>query len=242
MPWFYAVAEHDHALQNPTSPAKIRELGEHVRLHGDARVLDIACGRGGPAIILAETFGCRIVGVEKSSEFAEVARTRVAEANLDGIVEIVERDAREFALEPDAFDVAMCLGASFVWDGLRGTLHALEPTVHAGGHVVVGEPFWRRPLPDDVDDMGYTDLAGTIRRFEAAGLAVVGLIAASDDDWDRYESLHWRALEEWLAENPTDADAGEIRRRHESYRDAYLSTERELLGWAIVIGRKAPAV
>lgn len=242
MPWFYAVAERDHALQNPTSPAKIRELGEHVRLHGDARVLDIACGRGGPAIILAETFGCRIVGVEKSSEFAEVARTRVAEANLDGIVEIVERDAREFALEPDAFDLAMCLGASFVWDGLRGTLRALEPTVHAGGHVVVGEPFWRRPLPDDVDDMGYTDLAGTIRRFEAAGLAVVGLIAASDDDWDRYESLHWRALEEWLAERPTDADADEIRRRHESYRDAYLSTERELLGWAIVIGRKAPAV
>jgi hypothetical protein len=41
---------------------------------------------------------------------------------------------------------------------------------------------------------------GALRR---AGFAVTGLVAASEDDWDRYASLHWRAIEEWLAENPT---------------------------------------
>jgi hypothetical protein len=35
-------------------------------------------------------------------------------------------------------------------------------------------------------------------------VTITGIIAASDDDWDRYESLHWRALEEWLAEHPDD--------------------------------------
>lgn len=44
----------------------------------------------------------------------------------------------------------MCLGASFVFGGLAGTLDALEPAVHPGGHAVVGEPYWRRwPLPED---------------------------------------------------------------------------------------------
>jgi hypothetical protein len=65
LPWFFAVAERDHLIQNPTSPEKIRRLGELLRLEPKSRVLDIASGRGGPAIILAESFGCHIVGVER---------------------------------------------------------------------------------------------------------------------------------------------------------------------------------
>jgi hypothetical protein len=75
-------------------------------------------------------------------------------------------------------------------------------------------------------------------KFEAAGLAPVGLIAASDDDWDRYESLHWRALEEWLAANRDDPEAAGIRERHEKNRDDYLAFERRLLGWAIFAALK----
>jgi SAM-dependent methyltransferase len=237
VPWFYAVAERDHAVQNPTSAAKIRRLGELLRLGPDSRVLDIACGRGGPALVLAETFGCRIVGVERAHEFVEVARTRIAEAGLDDRIEIVQTDASELPLERRAFDAALCLGASFVWGGLEETLAALSPTVRPGGHIVVGEPYWRSwPLPDDVADDGFTTLLGTAARFQAAGLAVVGVIPASEDDWDAYESLHWRALEEWLAEHPDDPDAAEIRGRHEAARDRYLGMQRELLGWAIVAG------
>ena len=242
MPWYFAVAERDHAIQNPTSAEKIRRLGDHLRLDGESRVLDVACGRGGPALILAQTFGCRVLGVEKATEFATVARDRVAAAGLTDTVHIVEADASAVQLEGQVFDAALCLGASFVWDGLAGTLDALAPLVRPGGHVAVGEPFWRRwPLPDDVDDGGYTTLRATAARFEAADLRVVGLIAASEDDWDVYESLHWRALEDWLEAHGDDADAAEIGRLHETFRDRYLTSQRELLGWAIVIGRKATA-
>jgi hypothetical protein len=77
-----------------------------------------------------------------------------------------------------------------------------------------------------------------VRRFEAAGLPPEGLVASSEDDWDTYESLHWRALEGWLAANGDDPDAPRIRELHERYRDEYLSWGRELLGWAIFVGRK----
>ena len=63
MPWYYDIAERDHALQNPTSPEKIRRLGERLRLGPESRVLDLACGKAGPALLLAEAFGCRVVGV-----------------------------------------------------------------------------------------------------------------------------------------------------------------------------------
>ena len=236
---YHELAERDHDLQNPTSPEKIRLLGERMRLAPESRVLDIACGRGGPALVLAGEFGCRIVGIDISPVFAGVARERVAAAGLEHLVDVREGNGAEFALQPESWDAALCLGASFVWDGLPGTLAALQPAVRPGGYVVVGEPFWRRwPPPDDGDDMGYTNLVGTARRFESAGLALVGLIAGSEDDWDAYESLHWRALEEWSAANPNAPDADEIRRRHREYRDAYLGVQREQLGWAIFIGWK----
>jgi len=82
--------------------------------------------------------------------------------------------------------------------------------------------------------MGYVPMRETIDRIERHGLALTGLIAATVDDWDRYESLHWRALEEYLAEH----DDPEIRARHEQERDAYLRWQRELLGWAIFVARK----
>jgi precorrin-6B methylase 2 len=239
MPWWYAVAERDHDIQNPTSSEKIRLLGERLRLTAESHVLDIACGKGAPAMLLAATFGCRITAVERAAEFAADARARVAGAGLDDRIEIVEQDAKEVDLTAKRYDVAMCLGASFIWDDLAGTLSALTPAAGRGGHVVVGEPYWRRwPLPDGIDDGGYVPLAETAGRFADAGLRVHTLIDASQDDWDRYETLHWRALEDWLDENPGDPDAPEFRRRHERYRDDYLGWQRDLLGWAIFGARR----
>jgi SAM-dependent methyltransferase len=239
MPWWFAVAERDHELQNPTNAEKIRVLGERLRLGPESRVLDIACGKCGPALLLASTFGCPIVAVERAPEFVAAGRERVVTAAMDDLIEIHEADARDFPLKPEGFDAALCLGASFVWDGLDGTLAALVPAVRPGGHVVVGEPFWRRwPLPDGVDDDGFVPIGETVARFAAAGLDVVTIVASSEDDWDTYESLHWRAVDDWIRANPDDAQAGEFDRRNHDLRERYLRVGRELLGWAIFVGRK----
>lgn len=239
MPWWYAVAERDHELQNPISEAKIRLLGERLRVGPESRLLDVASGKCGPALVLASAFGCRIVAVERSAEFVAAARERVHDARLEALIEIHETDARAFELEPEGFDAALCLGASFVWAGLAGTLEALAPAVRSGGHVVVGEPYWRRwPLPEGVADDGYVPLAETATRIWAAGLELVTIIASSEDDWDTYESLHWRAVADWLAENPSHPEAEDFRRRNAEQRAHYLGRQRELLGWAIFAGRK----
>jgi SAM-dependent methyltransferase len=239
VPWWYAVAERDHDIQNPTSPEKIRSLGRLLRLGPTSRVLDLACGKAGPALILAREFSCAVTGVERASEFVSAAHERVARSGLEQLVHLVESDAAELELESAAYDVVMCLGASFVWGGLDATLTALTPAARKGGHVVVGEPYWRRwPLPEGIADGGFLPLKQTSDRFAAAGLQLEALIVSSEDDWDRYETLHWRAVEEWLAEHPDDPDADQFRRRHESHRDEYLQWGRELFGWAIFAGRR----
>jgi SAM-dependent methyltransferase len=235
VPWYFAVAEREHELQNPTSAEKIRLLGERLRLAPGKHVLDVASGRGGPALILAEEFGCRITGIEKADEFYEAACERVSARGLEALVDVVHADALEFPFEREAYDVAMCLGASFIWDGLEGTLDALTPAARGGGYVCVGEPYWRRwPLPESIEEEAFVPLVDTVERFEQAGLPVVTVIAATEGDWDRYVTLSWRAVEEWLAEHDDD----EMRRQYEEHKQRYLRWQRELLGWAIFVGWK----
>ena len=238
MPSWYAVVESRHELQNPTSTEKVLQLGRNLGLGPSSHLLDIAGGRGGPASLLVREYGCRVTLVELSPEFATAAR------GLER-VEVVECDAKDFAIEPGAYDAAMCLGATFAFDGLVPTVRALAQAVPARGVIAVGEPYWRVwPLPEGAEpaELGlgaedFVPLAETVERFESGGVELVSLIASSQDDWDRYESLHWAALDEWLAANPDDPQAGEFRERGRQNRDRHLRWRRDLMGWAIFVGR-----
>lgn len=243
IPRYFVVAEALHEIQNPTSEEKLRLLGRRLGLGPESRVLDIASGRGGPALLLARELGCSLCGIEVSPEFRAVAVERVGAAGLADRVTFELGDASAAVLESESYDAALCLGASFVYGSLADTVDALAPAVRPGGHVVVGEPYWRRlPLPDDYEDRGdpWTTLEGTVTIFETSGLPVVSVIASSEDDWDRYETLHWHAIERWLAANPDDPDAAEIRARHEREKRVYLRHGRDVLGWALFAGWKRP--
>jgi SAM-dependent methyltransferase len=239
MAWWYAVVESRHELQNPTSAEKLRLLGERLGLTPESRVLDVGAGRAGPAILLAREFGCRIRCVERSPEFARAARERLAAAGVGPLVDILEADGATADLG-SGYDAALCLGASFIWGGLAATLRALAATVCPRGFVAVGEPYWRRSLLSDVepeDHQEFATLPETVERAGACGLEVLTLIDSSLDDWDRYESLHWLTLEEWLAANPEDPQAEEFRERGRRERERYLEWQRDLLGWAILVCR-----
>ena len=241
MAWWFAVIESRHDIQNPTSPDKIRLLGERLALNPDAHVLDVASGRGGPALLLAQTYGCRVTCVEASEDFVRAAHARVSAAGLQHRIEVIHADAREYPLAAATYDAALCLGASFVWGGLERTVAHLMPAVRPQGFVVVGEPYWRTwPLPDNVEpDEGYdfTTLAETTLRFESCGAELVTAIVSSEDDWDRYETLHWLTLDAWLRDHPDDPDAASFAEMGRRDKARYLKWQRDNLGWAILVGR-----
>ncbi len=241
MTWWHAVVEARHDLMNPTSPEKIRLLGQRLGLGPESRVLDIASGTCGPAIVLAETFGCRLTCVERAPEFVAAAHDRVMAAGLADRIEIVESDAESFEL--GRYDAALCIGATFAYGGLVPTLERLKPAARV---LAVGEPYWRMwPLPPDpfsgeqerTAEDDWLPLLETVEGFESTGVRVVSLIASSQDDWDRYESLHWQTLDEWLAANPAHPQADEFRELGAARRARYLGWEREAMGWAIFVCR-----
>jgi SAM-dependent methyltransferase len=244
---FYEITHRGHVVCNPTSVAKLDEVVRLIDLPPRPRVLDIACGKGEFLVRLGEAragpggSGFRAVGVDLSpfciADVREAAARRIPTADL----ELLEMDGADYRAEPESFDLASCLGASWTFGGHIETLRALAAAVPRGGHVLVGEPFWRRePDPGYLAAEGLTrDAFGSHRDNVEAGVAE-GLIpllalASSDDDWHRYEALQWAAAADYADSHPDDPDLPELIERVERSRDAYLTWGRDTLGWSLYL-------
>ena len=152
---FYDITHREHVVCNPTSEEKLTRLVELLRLPTDAQVVDIACGKGEFLIRLAEAYGARGVGIDISPFFVADAERRL-ETRASGVgITFTQMNGADFRPdEPHNFDLASCIGASWVFGGHADTLEALIRMVKPGGWVIVGEPYWRagavRGLPGGI--------------------------------------------------------------------------------------------
>lgn len=68
-----------------------------------AHTLDVATGTAAVAIAMARRYGCRVTGLDQSSEMLESGRARVSRARLDGRIELVSGRAEELPYEDATF-------------------------------------------------------------------------------------------------------------------------------------------
>jgi MFS transporter, ACS family, tartrate transporter len=77
-------------------------------------LLDIACGAGGPALRIAATTGCSVIGVDVHEQAVKTANSLAAERGLAGHAEFRTTDATGPLPFSDAtFDVITCYAARF---------------------------------------------------------------------------------------------------------------------------------
>jgi SAM-dependent methyltransferase len=239
---YHEIVEADHRILNPLSEAKLALLGEMCRVRPGQRLLDLACGKGELLATWAHRYGVGGVGVDLSDVFLAAARERVVELGVGERVELVRADAGGYRPE-EPFDVAGCLGATWIGGGLAGTLALLHGAVRPGGRILVGEPYWTEEPPAEAHEAirsapgEFTSLVGTLDRIEAAGLELVEMVLADGDDWDRYEARRWAAADRWVRANPADPDAEAVRQETRRYRRAYLTYGRRYLGWGVFVLR-----
>lgn len=157
----------------------------------------------------------------------------------------VEGDAKDFVAGPEGYDAVACIGAPFAIGSFEDAVGWMWGALKPSGVLAVGDVFLRAPLPEEAaerEDAGRSDYRTLEERaavLERHGLALDGLIAASEDDWDRYASGSWRAAQSWAVANPDDPDRAEILRLTDRYRRRYLPFTRRYLGWAIFVARRA---
>jgi SAM-dependent methyltransferase len=248
---FFDITHRDHVICNPTSIGKLDELIGRLDLRPEPRVLDIASGKGEFVVRVAERFGeaggrgVSGVAVDISpfcvAQLRATAAVRIPESRL----EILEMDGAEYTPPPASFDLASCMGGSWVFGGHRGTLRALADATRPGGLIVTGEPFWKRdPAPEYLASSGlareqFGSHAANVEVGGAAGLVPLLTFVSSDDEWDRYETLQWRATARYSDTHTGDPDVPELLTRVAKNRHEYLTWGRETLGWALYLfGKK----
>ena len=67
------------------------------------------------------------------------------------------------------------------------------------------------------------------------GLVPLLALISNGDEWDRYETLQWRAAARHAASHRDDPDIPELLERVERNRHEYLAWGRDTLGWALYL-------
>jgi SAM-dependent methyltransferase len=245
----HEIAESGHRILNPYTEEKLMLLGEICRFREGQRQLDLACGKGEMLSRWAERYGIGGVGVDLSEVFLTAARERAAELGVSERVGFERGDAGAYQPAAGAFDVVSCVGATWIGGGLAGTVELLRPAMRPGGLMLIGEPYWTEPAPEEAmeameaigtEPEDYTSLAGTLDRFEAAGMELVEMVLADGDSWDRYAARQWFTISEWLRATPDDhPDAADMREFLEHSRRTHLTWIRRYLGWGVFVLREA---
>jgi SAM-dependent methyltransferase len=81
-----------------------------LELEPSARLLDVACGSGGPALHVAALTGCEVVGVEVFEEAVANGNRMAREKGLEAKARFVQADASEpLPFEDGSFDAILCV-------------------------------------------------------------------------------------------------------------------------------------
>ena len=230
---------------NPLNETRLEELFGLVPIHSRARVTDIGCGKGEMLIRLAEKNEIKGVGIDKSpyciQEAEEKKRERVPQAEL----QFLEMDGAEYHPKPEeSEDLTMCIGASWIYGGYKKTLKAISRMTRKSGHVMVGEPFWRKTPTraylrrEKMSQNLFSTHHGNVMIGEKLGLELIYSLVSTEPDWDKYEGLHWYSAREYADSHPDDPDVKDILARNSKARESYLKYQRDILGWAVYLFQK----
>lgn len=242
---FFDITHKEHIICNPSSLGKYQRLIDLLRLPPNANVLEIAMGKGEFIIRLVEQYGVNGVGVDISPYCVRDARAKLAERAPQANITFLEMGGADYQPdEPESFDLTVCMGASWIFNGHKGTLAALKAMTKPGGLIVVGEPYWRQePDPGYLQTAGFErDIFGShyqnVLTGQALSLTLLYTLVSNHDDWDMYEGLQWHAAENYAIAHPDDRDVPKLLIRIRTSKEEYLRWGRDTLGWAIYLFRK----
>ncbi|MBI3911204.1 MAG: methyltransferase domain-containing protein [Armatimonadetes bacterium] len=173
----------------PDHQRMLAALFDRVPLAPGQRVLEVGCGTGEAARLLARRTGCRnpIVGVDPSATVLNVARGMTREEHLEEILDFRQMDGRALGFAGDTFSFTYC---ARVLQHARAPLAVLAEMARItapGGTVLAVEQdlggCFEAGIPDDLYRRCFQDTNPTLARelpfhFRRLGLEVLDVVPA----------------------------------------------------------------
>lgn len=189
-----ALFDHMHGRGYAATQAHVRRAG----ITGDMTVLDLGCGVGGPARYMAAVLGCKVSGIDLTTEYIAAGQELNRRCGLGGRVELVQGNALEMPYEDNSFDHVYCHNVTMNIEDKAGLAAEIARVLKPGGRFScaevaqgpAGEPHFPLPWARDPADSFLVTPEAMSAALEAGGLRVVeqgdGLqLSAPDQDVDR---------------------------------------------------------
>ena len=170
----------------------VRRLAEKAGISGRDRVLDAGSGMGGPARLLASTYGCTVTGVDITVPYLETAQMLTELTNLTDRVSFQRQDATDLPFEDEAFDAVWTEHAGQSIPDKRKFFGELHRVLKPGSRLVVHDlyggkidqvhfpAFWGRD-----DSISFLISDDEMRQLiEDSGFRVVDWTDTTKEAWD----------------------------------------------------------
>ncbi len=199
-------------FMSPGGPAEVRAIVAGLDLTGKA-VLDIGCGTGGPAIVLARDMGARVTAVDIEAQVLDRARRHAAEAGVAGQIDfrLVKPGPLPFA--DASFDLIFSKDALIHVPDKQALYHDVLRLLRPGGRfaasdwlcseAAMDDPSFQEFIKDEMD-FAMATVAETMAAMRKAGFADVS--ATDRNQW--YAELSAQEVRD--IEGPLRARAVEI--------------------------------
>ncbi|WP_116246647.1 cyclopropane-fatty-acyl-phospholipid synthase family protein [Nocardiopsis sp. FIRDI 009] len=197
---FFAL-HADLPRQGPGSDATTRRMLDLAGpLPERPRVLDVGCGPGRSALLLAAEAGARVTAIDVHQPFLDALTAAAAERGLADRVTAENRSMDDLPWPDGTFDVVWAEGSAFVM-GFERALRSWRRLLAPGGVLVVTDCEWTTDTPSP-EARAFWDAAYPLRTREEntavareAGYRVRAARLQPDSDWwpEYYEPLEARA-------------------------------------------------
>lgn len=201
----------------PGSPEdSLRALAACAGLPPRPDVLDLGCGAGAAALLLAERTGGAVTAIDLAAPFLADLRAEAARRGLGDRVRAVEADMAAPPFPDGRFDLLWSEGAVYNI-GFDAGIAAWRRLLRPGGYLALSELCWlsaERPAEAvahwAIEYPPMRSLEAIARAAEAAGYAVVDRFALSAAGWRAYHDPLERRLDAFAAAHPDDPVAAAV--------------------------------
>ena len=156
-----------------------QEIVEMMSVEPGMEMLYVGSGSGLAAIKVAQTYACRVIGVDLMEQMVAASREWAQKKGATEIVEFRVADAQKLPFDDNRFDALLCESVNTFIPDLRKAASEYVRVVKPGGQVGLNEAIWYEEPPPEGEQL-MVDLTGQKLRRPDEWVEMLNLAGLDD--------------------------------------------------------------